>query len=132
MTETNAELVSPEKDLHSSKTRKNKMDDIVDDVYNEMIHDMEFLEVYGDTFTTKSSADNDHNAVNTINKEKILRPIYLVLSRDNGTLEVRASQKVFDASLTFCLALSIAEVRARVLVSELGQWSSTVDAPQQS
>ncbi len=61
----------------------------MDDVYNEMIHDTEFLEVYGDIFATKSNADADHDAFTTISKEKILRPTYLVLSRDNGSVEVR-------------------------------------------
>lgn len=71
--------------------RKSKQDDdIVDDVYNEMIHDMEFLEVYGDAFMTKSSADGDHSAASTISKDRIVRPIYLVLSRDNGSLEVNS------------------------------------------
>lgn len=60
----------------------------MDDVYNEMTRDTEFLEVYGDIFTTKSTADTDHESVGTISKDKIVRPVYLVLSRDNGTLEV--------------------------------------------
>lgn len=60
----------------------------MDDVYNEMIHDMEFLEVYGEMFMSKSSADAEHDSLSTISKEKILRPTYLVLSRDNGTVEV--------------------------------------------
>jgi hypothetical protein len=55
-----------------------------------MIHDAEFLEVYGDLFAAKSSSDVDRESAGVISKDKIVRPVYLVLSRDNGNLEVKS------------------------------------------